>query len=100
MPGAELKKNYWRIRVRDPKDFEKGSFRTDDIGRKGHSLRIAGILKKSGKWATQSWLLHKDDVRVVGKTISGKDLRVQKIIQGIRSNIGKIRVRKHRRRVK
>jgi hypothetical protein len=53
---------YLRVRVRAPSQFVKGSFRTQDIGRKGHSKRIAGRLKASGKWATQNFLINKKDV--------------------------------------
>lgn len=52
---------YHRIRVADPKKFVKGSFRTHDIGRKGHSKRIGGKLKSTGKWATQAYLITKED---------------------------------------
>jgi hypothetical protein len=52
---------YHRIRVCDPKKFKAGSFRAHDIGRRGHSKRIAGRLKKSGKWATQAFLVSKTD---------------------------------------
>jgi hypothetical protein len=47
---------YERWRVRNPKQFMPASFRTQDIGRKGYSKRIAGKLR-SGKWATQSLLI-------------------------------------------
>jgi hypothetical protein len=53
---------YLRIRVRKPTDFKPGSFRTQDIGRKGHSKRIAGRLKGSRKYATQAFLVNKKDV--------------------------------------
>jgi hypothetical protein len=53
---------YIRVRVRDPKDFIPGSFRTHDIGRKGHSKRIAGRLKSTGEWETQAWLISRKDL--------------------------------------
>jgi len=58
------KGKYIRIRVRNPKSFKKGSFRTHDIGRKGHSKRIAGKLKK-GQWATQAFLVLKSEKHLV-----------------------------------
>lgn len=60
MPYAKSK--YLRIRVRNPSSFIKGSFRTHDIGRKGHSKRIAGRLKRTGQWATQNYLIKKADL--------------------------------------
>ena len=56
---------YKRYRIRSPSKFKKGSFRTHDIGRKGHSKRIAGVLKKSGTWATQSILVKKGEPTTV-----------------------------------
>jgi hypothetical protein len=58
---VELTENFARYRIRSPKDFVEGSFRTDDIGRKGHSKRIAGRLKGTNKWATQSILIDRSD---------------------------------------
>ena len=51
---------YWRIQILPPELFKRGSFRTHDIGRKGGHKRIAGILKSTGRWATQSFLLPLD----------------------------------------
>ena len=56
-------KRYVRYRVRSPSLFKRTIFRTQDIGRKGHSKRIAGILKKTGTWATQAMLVTKKDYR-------------------------------------
>lgn len=53
----ETTENYERIRINNPDMFEPESFRTHDIGRKGFSKRIAGRLKSTGKWATQSLLI-------------------------------------------
>jgi len=52
---------YVRYRIKDPKLFRKGSFRTHDIGRVGHSKRIAGILKSTGEWETQAILISRED---------------------------------------
>jgi hypothetical protein len=58
------KGKYIRIRVRNPKKFQRGTFRTHDIGRRGHSKRIAGKLK-TGPWATQAFLVLKSDRHLV-----------------------------------
>jgi len=60
---VEIGKTFVRIRVRSPWIFKSGTFRTQDIGRRGHSLRIAAIKKKTGKWATQSYLILKKDIK-------------------------------------
>lgn len=66
-----LTKRYARFRIQNPRLFEKGSFRTQDIGRAGHSKRIAGIKKSTGKYETQSILISRKDyakgTRVVKK---------------------------------
>jgi len=54
---------YIRIRVRPPTAFKTGSFRTHEIGRAGHSKRIAGISRKTGKWQTQAFLINKKDAK-------------------------------------
>jgi len=58
---VHLTKNYARYRQIDPEKFVPGSFRTHDIGRTGHTKRIAGRLRSTGKWATQSILIARDD---------------------------------------
>lgn len=58
---VHLTRQHARYRIRSPSKFIKGSFRTHDIGRAGHSKRIAGKLKDTGEWATQSILIAKKD---------------------------------------
>lgn len=61
--GVHLTKNYARYRLIDPGKFVPGSLRTHDIGRKGHTKRIAGRLRSTGKWATQAILIAREDYR-------------------------------------
>jgi len=77
---VELTKKYLRIRIADPKRFSK--IRTDDIGRKGHSLRLAGINKKIGKWETQAWLIDRKD-------IEKRDIRVFLLLRDILNDLPK-----------
>lgn len=58
---VELTSRYLRIRLEDPRKFKK--FRTHDVGRKGHSKRLAGLSKRTGKWETQAWLLSRADLK-------------------------------------
>lgn len=60
---VELTDRFLRVRVRSPSSFKENSFRTHDIGRDGHTKRIAGISKKEGKWKTQSWLIDRKDLK-------------------------------------
>lgn len=59
-PGAGGGK-YYRVEVRPKSEFV--SFRTQDVGRKGHIQRIAGR-RSSGTWATATWLIAKEDAHV------------------------------------
>jgi hypothetical protein len=52
-------KNYKRYRIRNPKLFKKGSFRTLDIGKPKRHLLVRGLLKSTGTWKTQSVLVEK-----------------------------------------
>jgi len=60
---VHLTKRYARYRIRNPKRFIRSSLRTHDIGRKGHSKRIAGRLKSTGRWATQTILVTRKDYK-------------------------------------
>lgn len=74
---VEVTKKYVRIRVRDPRVFAKNTFRTHDMGRKGHSRRIAGIRKKTGMWETQAYLILRSDI----KKLDPRALRLLKQIK-------------------
>lgn len=63
MKRPHFTRMYARYRIRDPRRFVRSSFRTHDIGRSGHSKRLAGRLKSNGNWATQSILIAKKDYR-------------------------------------
>lgn len=67
--APHITEKYVRVRVRPPESFIKGSIRTHDIGRKGYSKRLAGRMKKTGKWATQEFLIARNEPLVVKKKI-------------------------------
>ncbi|MHA1685297.1 MAG: hypothetical protein ACTSYD_02690 [Candidatus Heimdallarchaeaceae archaeon] len=97
MPLAYKDKNYWHIILFSHKKCMPGTIRRHDVGRPGHSIRQSCVKASTGKWATQAWLLHVDDVRVVKgrkgiKTLQAKNIKTHKILQSIRSNYGRIRV--------
>lgn len=52
---------YYRVEVRPKSEFV--SFRTQDVGRRGHIQRIAGR-RSSGSWATVTWLVSKQDAHL------------------------------------
>jgi len=57
---ARLTEKYERITVRDPKDFIEGSIRTVDIGPPGYSKLIRGRLRKTGEWASVTYLISRE----------------------------------------
>ena len=58
---------YYRVAVRPKGEF--ASFRTQDVGRKGHIQRVAGR-RPSGSWATVTWLIGKEDAHIqAGKLV-------------------------------
>jgi len=59
--GVHFTEEYARLRIKEPKLFKKTSFRTHDIGRRGHTKRIAGRLKSTGKWETQAMLIPREE---------------------------------------
>lgn len=69
---VHLTKRYARYRIKEPSEFKKGSFRTHDIGRKGHAKRIAGINKKTGKYETQSVIVSREDYKKGRRVKIGK----------------------------
>jgi hypothetical protein len=60
-PGSGGKGDYYHIEVRPKSQFV--SFRTQDVGRKGHIQRVAGK-RSSGSWSTAKWLIGKEDAHV------------------------------------
>jgi hypothetical protein len=59
---------YYRVEVRPKSDFI--TFRTQDVGTKGHIQRLAGK-RSSGSWATATWLISKEDAHIqAGKLVA------------------------------
>jgi hypothetical protein len=53
---------FYHIRLRSPKQFKPGTFRTQDVGAPGGLERTAGVLKKTDQWATQRYLVEASTV--------------------------------------
>jgi hypothetical protein len=75
-PATTGEGNYYHVELRPRSEFK--TFRTQDVGDKGHIQRVAGK-RESGSWATVKWLISKDDAhvsggRLVGDTKDAKDL--------------------------
>lgn len=82
-PGADAG-DYYRVVVRDKDQFS--SFRMQDVGRSGHTKRLAGH-RNSGSWSTQAWLIRKGDAhREKGKLVAD-DPKVRRILSRLRGPI-------------
>lgn len=57
----EIKGTRLRYRVRRP--IKGATYRTQDVGTKKHSERIAMKNPKTGKWTTQSWTFPVSDIK-------------------------------------
>ena len=58
--------SFYRVEVRPKSEFV--TFRTQDVGGKGHIERVAGQ-RSSGSWATVAWLIGKKDAHVSGRKL-------------------------------
>ena len=56
----EVTEEYVRLRLRNPGLYEEWG--THDVGRKGHTKRVAGKRKDTGEWETQAWLFRREDL--------------------------------------
>lgn len=76
-PGTTGKGEYFRIVVRPKGQFT--TFRNHDIGDKGHVQRLAGR-RSSGSWATQAWLISKEDAHRENGTLVADTKDAQEIL--------------------
>lgn len=77
-PGTKGEGDYFRIVVRPKEEF--ASFRYQDVGEKGHILRLAGK-RSSGSWDTQVWLVSKEDAHVEGEKLVPDTQDARKLIE-------------------
>ena len=81
-PGTKGEGGYFRIVVRTKGEFT--TFRYQDIGEKGHILRLAGK-RRSGSWDTQAWLIGKNDAHIKGGTLVADTPDAQRVIKALGS---------------
>jgi len=77
-PGTKGEGDYFRIVVRPKEEFT--TFRYQDVGEKGHILRLAGK-RNSGSWDTQAWLISKGDAHLEGATLVADTDDARKLIE-------------------
>jgi len=81
-PGTKGAGDYFRIIVRPKEEFT--TFRYDDVGEKGHIVRLAGQ-RSSGSWDTQVWLISKNDAHLEGETLIADTEDVRGVLAAIGS---------------
>src|SRR5207248_2272933 len=73
-PGTGGGGRFYRIEVRPKQEFV--TFRTQDVGDRGHLERVAGK-RSSGSWDTATWLISKEDAHRQGDTLVIDDPKVK-----------------------
>jgi len=81
-PGSTGHGDYYHVEVRPRSDFV--SFRTQDVGERGHIQRVAGQ-RESGSWATVKWLIDKNDAHVSGDSLVGDTSEAKDVIKQLGS---------------
>ena len=79
-PGTTGEGDYFRIVLRPKEQFT--TFRSHDVGEKGHVIRLAGK-RFNGSWNTQAWLIHKGDAHLEGDTLVADTDDARKIIAAL-----------------
>ena len=59
MPVEETE-NFWRVRVRDPDEFDPDTFRTITLSEDAGIMSVIGVLKETGKWDNQNFMFEKE----------------------------------------
>ena len=81
-PGTTGAGNYYHVEVRPKSEFV--SFRTQDVGRKGHIQRVAGK-RSTGSWSTAKWLISKDDAHVLNGRLVPDSPEARKVLNQLGS---------------
>ena len=80
-PGMGGKGRFYRVVVRPKGEFV--TFRTHDVGKKGHVERLAGK-RANGRWATVSWLINKNEAHVSKGILVGDSKDVKDVLAKLR----------------
>jgi len=83
-PGTGGHGQYFRIEVRPNARYV--AFRLQEVGRSGHTKRLAGRTAK-GHWSTKSWLVHKSDAAVKDGKLIIKPGKARSVLKSIRGGI-------------
>lgn len=78
--------------VRPYADFDPKTFRRHDIGRPAHTFRLAGKLKKTGKWATHSFQFPANEILIRDRKVYGRTANVNRTLLALERRYGKVMV--------
>lgn len=81
-PGSKGTGNYYRIIVRPKVQFI--TFRHQDVGERGHLLRLAGK-RTSGSWDTHAWLISKKDAELKNDKLVPKSQDAKELLENLGS---------------
>lgn len=80
-PGMGGKGKFYRVVVRPKAEFK--IFRNHDVGKKGHVERLAGQ-RPNGRWATQAWLIDKNEAHISNGILIGDSKDVKNVLAKLR----------------
>jgi hypothetical protein len=81
-PGSVGEGGYYHVEVRPRGDFI--TFRTQDVGRRGHIQRVAGK-RSSGSWTTVKWLIGKNEAHRQGRKLVPDTKSAREVIEQLGS---------------
>src|SRR6185436_1693804 len=81
-PGSTGAGEYYHIEVLPRTDFV--SFRTQEVGRRGHIQRVAGQ-RSSGYWSTVKWLIDKNEAHVQDNKLVADTPAAKEVIEQLGS---------------
>ena len=87
-PGSRGEGAYFHVVVRPKEGF--ATFRTQDVGTRGHIQRVAGK-RTSGGWDTVKWLISKDDAHIESRTLVPDTKAAEKVLKTLGSEPKKVR---------
>ena len=87
-PGSTGQGGYYHIEVRSKGDFV--TFRTQDVGRRGHIQRVAGK-RSSGSWDTVKWLIGKEDAHIENNRLIPDTTGARKVLEQLGSKPVRLR---------
>lgn len=76
-PGTTGEGDYYHIELQGKRGFV--SFRTQDVGKRGHLQRVAGK-RADGSWETVKWLIGKEDAHIQRNHLVADSKAAQKLL--------------------